>query len=390
MTTIVIDDKKFNKAHAAFKKWILKASNGVSFVSFDHPFLYSDEIRYKHAICDRATEVLQLEKWDKWKKTPGNILQAVREACNISGNLLEHRYGAKGNSDSSLYLITDEKTGELEKYLFDFFRGDSEIEARFDNLAGFVQKNKLGSKWPFFCYLAFLYNPHQYFPIHPGPFDRLLKYYEVNESISRKRITWNRYSVLLDLAEVLKEKLAVYGPINAIEIQSYMWVVSYLVKDNKVVDVDAGSVSEVDFAAELNSRLNKAKERERIGLLGEQFVFEQEKKKIGDIGLDQLVNKIKLVSFDGNGNGYDILSFDEDGYEIHIEVKTTTRSPSKDNGFWLSNNERMVAGKDKSWCVYRVWNIDTQATYENLGNIVLENNQNWELKVSGWYVEYNP
>ena len=128
-------------AHVAFKKWIFEASNGVPFVSFDHPFLYSDEIGYKHAVYHGAREALQLKKWDKWKKNPDNILKVVREACAISGNLLEHRYGPKGNSDSPLYLIADDKIGELESYLIDFFQDDSDIELRFDNLAKYIQKN---------------------------------------------------------------------------------------------------------------------------------------------------------------------------------------------------------------------------------------------------------
>lgn len=58
---INIDTTKFNEAHEAFKQWMLEASNGVPFVNFDHPFLYEDEIRYKHAIYSSAKEVLNLD-----------------------------------------------------------------------------------------------------------------------------------------------------------------------------------------------------------------------------------------------------------------------------------------------------------------------------------------
>ncbi len=385
---IKIDDRKFNNAHVAFKKRMLKASNGERFVGFNHAFLYEDEIRYKHAVHEKASKALQLNKWRIWKKKPGKIRQALREACAVSDNLLEHRYGPKGNSDSPLYMNATDNVGELEKHFIDFFQGDGEIEDRFDSLAKYVRVNKLGSKWPFFSYLVFLYNPQQYFPILSGPFDRLLNYYGANETISRKQITWKRYSVLLNLAEALKEKLVAYGPINAIQIQSYMWVVSNLIKDDKVLETDTGSTPEIDFSAELDTRYKKAQERERIGLLGEQFVFEQEKEKLKKSGFDQLAEQVKLVSSESAGFGYDVLSFDEDGQEIHIEVKTTTRSPSFDNGFWLSNNEKKVAEADGNWCIYRVWNIDTQPSHENTGNVVLENNLNWQLRVSNWHVKY--
>jgi hypothetical protein len=170
---VKIDNKKFNNAHAAFKKWMLKASIEVPFENFGHPFLYHDEISPKHAIYNKARSVLHLEEWEKWKKSPGNILQAVKDACAESGIFLEHRYGPKGNSDSPLYSISSEKIGELENHLFNFFKGKSEMKERFDSFAEYVRVNRLGSKWPFFRYLAFLSNPHLYFPIHQGPFDRL-------------------------------------------------------------------------------------------------------------------------------------------------------------------------------------------------------------------------
>jgi hypothetical protein len=96
-----------------------------------------------------------------------------------------------------------------------------------------------------------------------------------------------------------------------------------------------------------------------------------------------------LVSIQNNEYGYDILSFDEDGNEIHIEVKTTSLSALTDNGFWLSEYERETAAKDNRWCIYRVWSIDTLPKYENLGNIVLQEHKSWILQVASWYVKHN-
>jgi hypothetical protein len=56
---------------------------------------------------------------------------------------------------------------------------------------------------------------------------------------------------------------------------------------------------------------------------------------------------------DGDGAGYDILSFDAAGRELLIEVKTTNggaRTP-----FFLTRNELAVAGeRPESWRIYRV------------------------------------
>jgi len=94
-----------------------------------------------------------------------------------------------------------------------------------------------------------------------------------------------------------------------------------------------------------------------------------------------------MVSLDDAELGYDILSFTEDGKELHIEVKTTGRSEYADIGFYLSQNELEHAGLDPNWRLYRVCNIDASPTVENLGNIAREQVENWQLKPSVWRVE---
>ncbi|WP_245451248.1 DUF3883 domain-containing protein [Borborobacter arsenicus] len=59
---------------------------------------------------------------------------------------------------------------------------------------------------------------------------------------------------------------------------------------------------------------------------------------------------------EGDGAGYDIASFDRDGSERLIEVKTTNgweRTP-----FHISSNELAVAvGRRTEWCLLRLWNF---------------------------------
>jgi len=91
-----------------------------------------------------------------------------------------------------------------------------------------------------------------------------------------------------------------------------------------------------------------------LGRAGEEFVLEIEKNRLEKFQRPDLSKKIKWVSTEeGDGAGYDILSFEPDGRERLIEVKTTNgaaRTP-----FFLSENERQrAAASAESWRLYRV------------------------------------
>jgi Domain of unknown function (DUF3883) len=90
-----------------------------------------------------------------------------------------------------------------------------------------------------------------------------------------------------------------------------------------------------------------------LGRAGEEFVLEIERKRLQRYQRPDLFKKIRWVSAEDDGAGYDILSFDPDGRERLIEVKTTNgaaRTP-----FFLSENERQKAGASaESWRLYRV------------------------------------
>ncbi|WP_182687905.1 DUF3883 domain-containing protein [Marilutibacter spongiae] len=75
-----------------------------------------------------------------------------------------------------------------------------------------------------------------------------------------------------------------------------------------------------------------------LGLAGELLVLEYEQRRLHTGGAKTLANKIEHVSKDkGDGTGYDILSFDADGRERFIEVKTTAYAA--ETPFFISPNE---------------------------------------------------
>jgi len=79
-----------------------------------------------------------------------------------------------------------------------------------------------------------------------------------------------------------------------------------------------------------------------LGKAGEEFVLSFEQFRLYKLGQKKLADKVEHVSVSrGDGMGYDILSFEPDGREKYIEVKTT--SFGKETPFFISRGEIQFA-----------------------------------------------
>jgi hypothetical protein len=79
-----------------------------------------------------------------------------------------------------------------------------------------------------------------------------------------------------------------------------------------------------------------------LGKSGEERAFFSERKRLKNEGREDLAKKVRWVSQeDGDGAGYDILSFTAVGTEQFLEVKTTTGSQV--TPFYLTENERRLS-----------------------------------------------
>lgn len=75
-----------------------------------------------------------------------------------------------------------------------------------------------------------------------------------------------------------------------------------------------------------------------LGLLGEIAVLNYERLRLVAAGRSDLADQVRHVSLiEGDGAGYDILSFRDDGSRLYIEVKTTIGDATTD--FFISPNE---------------------------------------------------
>jgi len=120
--------------------------------------------------------------------------------------------------------------------------------------------------------------------------------------------------------------------------------------------------------------LLKAKKDKKIGDLGEELVFEYEKRRLTEAGEKDLADKLEHVSMtQGDGTGYDIKSFNIDGTDRFIEVKTTKQG--LDAEFFMSPNEIEFSElNSQSYSLYRVYDLRldplTGSLYIYDGNIL--------------------
>ena len=98
------------------------------------------------------------------------------------------------------------------------------------------------------------------------------------------------------------------------------------------------------------------KKLRRLGERGEVIVLNAERDSLKKMGEADLSNRIRQISKENTSAGYDILSFEEDGREKYIEVKSTNNSPSGKANFLITINECEKAKELKNYYIYIVFN----------------------------------
>lgn len=109
------------------------------------------------------------------------------------------------------------------------------------------------------------------------------------------------------------------------------------------------------FRAVKRDYLEREARNQSLGLAGEEFVTLYEHWRLIELGQQRLADKVEHVSqTKGDGLGYDVLSYDSDGKERFIEVKTTTFG--RDTPFFVSRGELALShgAKDK-FHLYRLF-----------------------------------
>lgn len=103
------------------------------------------------------------------------------------------------------------------------------------------------------------------------------------------------------------------------------------------------------------------KRNARVGSRGEECVVKYEQGRLIANGREDLANRIERVSITQPELGYDIRSYDEDGSEIFIEVKTTGTRQGNQFRFFISENERQKALSSGSrYRMYFIFDVNSE------------------------------
>jgi hypothetical protein len=110
--------------------------------------------------------------------------------------------------------------------------------------------------------------------------------------------------------------------------------------------------SKIDFLA-------KNRNQAITGGKGESLVLAYEQSRLSDAGRQDLADKVIRVSAEDDGAGYDIKSYNDDGTDRYVEVKTSAKK-SAGVRFFMSANEMKKSKELNSYYIYYVDSINSK------------------------------
>lgn len=122
-------------------------------------------------------------------------------------------------------------------------------------------------------------------------------------------------------------------------------------KQHRAKEIESAPV----FRAVKRDYLEREARNQSLGLAGEEFVALFEHWRLIELGQQRLAEKVEHVAqTKGDGLGYDVLSYESDGKERFIEVKTTTFG--RDTPFFVSRGELTLShGAKDQFHLYRLF-----------------------------------
>ena len=226
---IELNPDRFNEQFQRFKNLVPRHNKGHAFTNFHEGVVAAWE-GYKPHLRNRALDILAPDTWTEVEIGSGVILQHAIGAIEIqdstlTNNLLlwQNRYG-HANRDHHVLLeaVSNAKLRrELERHLFDLYRGGSGGDTTFGHLSGLT-----GAKYPLLAYLYFLKDMDRFMPIQPTTFDRAFRDLGI-DLVTVRNCSWENYQIFNSALGAVQEALAQVGgltKIRLIDAHSFCWM----------------------------------------------------------------------------------------------------------------------------------------------------------------------
>ena len=365
--------------------------------------------KYKYDLRHQCISILDLETWTNDIVGKGIIANKLLECFQLKGNNLlgdKRGVGQKTLSYYKLLLALNEKEeiAFIETIAYNLFILGQDNQNTFERFIDFF-----GKKYSVLGFLFFLYNNKKYLPISTSNFEHAFRVLG-NESKLQKNCSWDNY---INYINVIKEiKLAIETEydesINLLDAHSYCWLIGYknryiswLSSKDKTPSIVYRSVpistkgkkknsnAEKEFEVpdlnqkESNVDWDKENRKRRLkGEAAEEHVRLYERERLTNEGRDDLAEKVKDYS-KMLGQGFDVLSFNNDGSHRKIEVKA-----SDSNSFLITSNELKMSQQDNYW-IYLVSEKKGEIVIRQISSPKLNNSEKFTLIPKNYQVIFN-
>jgi MoxR-like ATPase len=193
---------------------------------FDDPRFIKEETGYKRQASEKAKELLGKDVFKSLldEKNYDEIIKRI-EKVGQSTNLLYLSFPKSGD----LGIIYQDNLNKKEfcEVFFNLLYGSDETKKRFKRYLHYVINNNLKNTYTFPTYFLFLLFPETEMFIKPTLFHKLVKMIDT-KLIGVIKPNSSRYemikTILMQIKNILNDKLKDNGPKDMIDVQSFIWV----------------------------------------------------------------------------------------------------------------------------------------------------------------------
>lgn len=351
-----------------------------------------------------AIHLEEIDKWqmvkqfqDHWDINAADFYPMLETSFSLSGNLLDSgKYFPK-----RMLLKNAEKSTEKVRDLFRFlFNEEIDLLERINYFReeflkiskdNFPESNKtyqddrailfyLNLRFPerYYLYkfkmfkifttkLSYDYNPKK------GSIDNIGQYFTlcnlINNEINNDQELLKLHNARISDDCYFDKNLHILTQDLIFAVSSHLTIESNLEKEKNITqffsrEFNSNEVQlqsqDFDLTPRLVNHQENNSENKTLGDLGEQWVLRFERNRLKEAGKSKLAEKIRHISIEkGDGAGFDIASFNEDGTQRFIEVKTTKSICSQT--IFITRNELEKSKIEKeNFHLYRVYNYNEE------------------------------